>query len=117
PAPATQLAEALLPARRGHHRLDAGNEPDGADLEPVGGEAALGEGVVDAPLGGIEAELFANLVDVDFETEPRLGRSVAPLGSAGRLVGKGATAAEPVAVDPVGHCLQRAGIDRKSTRL
>src|SRR5215212_3940616 len=67
--------------------------------------------MLESKLCGVEAQLFGDLVKLNFEREARLRGAVPALGAAGRLVRKGAQAAEAVARDFVCDRLQRAGVE------
>ena len=54
-APVAEPAAPLLPARCLHHRLDAAHQARRGDAQPVGGERIARHGVVDAPLGRVDA--------------------------------------------------------------
>ena len=105
-----ELAELLLPARACDDLLDARAEAHRADAQIVGGERVWWDECLEAQLRRVELQLLGDLVDVDFEGEARLRRTVAALGTARRLVGEGACALEAVAGNVVGHGLQRARV-------
>src|SRR5436309_3646933 len=62
----------------------------------------------------IEFQLFGDLVQLNFEGEARLRRSVSTLRATWRLVGESAQAAKLVARDVVGDGLQRARVEGRS---
>ncbi len=107
-----QLAVLVLPVGALDHAADAFGQPDGADLQPVGGErVGLGDDL-QAQLGRVELELLGDLVELHFLAEARLRRAVAAFGAARRLVGERAARVEFVARQLVGHRLQHAGVER-----
>ena len=101
----------LAPARGLDDLVDALAEPDRRHRQVV---RRLGEGLVDdAPpqVGGIEAELLGGLVELALQREARLGRAVAALGAAGRLVGEDARPLELVDRHLVGDGVDDAGVE------
>ncbi len=79
-------------------------------FEPVGGD---GVGRLDDPqaqVGGVDAEIDSDLVELHLEAEAGLRRAVPALGPAGGLVGEGADRLELVVGEPVGDGLERAGV-------
>ncbi len=109
-APARQAPVAFAEAAAGHHRLDAGPQAHRADAQPVGGDGAgLGEHAA-AQVGGVDAQVAGDLVELDLEAEARLRRAVAPLRPAGGLVGEDPHSFEAVGRQLVGHRLQGAGV-------
>ena len=91
--------------------MDALGEADGADAQVVGGQRVRRRDDAEAQIGGIDRQAFGDLVELHFLAEPRLRRAVTALGTARRLVGEHAAAAEAVARNVVGHGLQRAGVE------
>ncbi len=112
PAAEGELAEALLPAARFRHGVDAATESHRADAKPVRGDA-FGR-LQDAPphLRRVELEIFRDPVELAFHGEARLRSAVAALGAARRLVREDARAAEAVRGHFVSDGLQRAGVVR-----
>src|SRR5215213_2981309 len=68
--------------------------------------------MLEPKLCGVEAQLFRDLVELNFQGEARLRRAVPALGAAGRFVREGAQAAEAVARDFVCDGLKRARVER-----
>src|SRR6266545_6311749 len=109
-APLGQLAEFSLPVRSVDDLLDASAETHGAHAQIVRGERVGWHQRLESQLRGIDAELFGNLVEVDFEREAGLWRAVPALGTARRLVRECARALEVIARDIVSDGLERARV-------
>src|SRR5262249_52906567 len=109
-APGTELPTLVVPAAPRDHVLEARGEADRADPHLVGGDRVRRERVVLTPQPRVEAGVRADLVDVALERVAGLGRAVAALGAAGRLVREDADALELVARDAIRDRLERAGV-------
>src|SRR6185503_4842736 len=84
--PLGEFPKLLLPVGPLDDLVDAGAESHRADAQVVGGERVGWDESLEAELRRVELQLLGNLVDVYFETEARLRRAVAALGTAGRFV-------------------------------
>ena len=111
PLPGGRVPRFCAPAGGLDHAVDALAEPDRGHGQVVRGlHERLGQ-VAPPHVGRVEPELLGGLVDLALHREARLGRPVAALGPAGRLVGEHARALELVDRDLVGHGLERPGIE------
>ena len=66
--------------------------------------------LLEAQIDGIDAELFGDFVELDFQRKARLRRAVAALRAARRFIREHAHALEFVRRHIVSHGLQRAGV-------
>src|SRR5882762_8304618 len=105
-----ELVELLLPSRALHDLLDALAESHRTDAQVVRGERVRWDEGLEAQLRWIEFQLFCDLVEMHFEGEARLRRTVTALRSTRRLVGERARALEPVARHLIGDGLERARV-------
>src|SRR6266850_200894 len=105
-----ELAELLLPSRALHDLLDARTEAHRADAQIIRRQGVWRNERLEAQLRWIEFQLFRDLVEMHFEGEARLRRTVTALGPARRLVGERARALEPVARHLIGDGLERARV-------
>ena len=111
PSPAAWPRRSLPARRRARPPRCSAPGPSSETRSQFAVKRIARHGVVDAPLRRVDVERRAILSICTSRREARLRRAVAALGSAGRLVGEGAAAAEAVARDLVGDRLQRAGVE------
>ena len=100
------------PARCFDNLLDATPESDGTHAQPVGRDGVGGQEMVQADVGGVHAEVVRQLVQQDFEREPRLWCPVSSLRAARCLARESSCPLKAVAIHLIGHRLQRAGVVR-----
>ncbi|MDH5211189.1 MAG: hypothetical protein OEW96_05885, partial [Betaproteobacteria bacterium] len=107
-----ELAAPLLPAGHLDDLADAFGEPGGAHAQPARRKRVGLRHHREAQLGGIEAELFRDLVELHFLAEARLRRAVPALGAAGGLVREYPAGLELEARQLVGDGREHAGVER-----
>src|SRR4029453_9964779 len=93
--------------------VNAFAEADRRDRQGVGGLGERRGGDPPPEPGRIEAELLGGLIDLALEREAGLGRAVAALGPARRLVGEDARPLELVDRNLVGHRVDTARVERR----
>src|SRR5713101_9675355 len=98
-------------ARRAHHALGAFLEAARCDPQPVDGARHRLDEVAALHLDGVDAELAGDLLQVQLDSESRLGGTVAALRPARRLVREDAAAFESICRDVVSDRLESARIE------
>src|SRR5581483_6789065 len=92
PAPFGELTLAIVPFRPGHHLLDAFGQPITLNPKSINSDTGRLQQISPAHLGRIQAQLLREFIELRFEGEADIYRTMSTHRPADRLVGENAIA-------------------------